>query len=149
MNTNQIIINVPEGYKAEITGKNINIVEDKPTVTYKYRVVHDGIPSEKIYDTEEEVRAAMGTGDAFLKVEISPSRASVSTHKGSSFHLPHLPIKWHWVAIVVGVLMVAYGLYKFILSDNEATTTFGLVKMAVVTVVGVLVLVLGWKGGEQ
>ena len=122
-------------------------MEDKPTVTYKYRVVHDGIPSEKIYDTEEEVRAAMGTGDAFLKVEISPSRASVSTHKGSSFHLPHL--KWHWVAIVVGVLMVAYGLYKFILSDNEATTTFGLVKMAVVTVVGVLVLVLGWKGGEQ
>jgi hypothetical protein len=149
MKTNQITISFPNGYKAEIDGKNINIVEDKPTVTYKYRVVHDGIPSEKIYDTEEEVRAAMGTGDAFLKVEISPSRASVPTHKGSSFHLPHLPIKWHWLAPAIGLLLIAYGLYKFILIDNETATTFSLIKIAAITIIGALITFFSLKGGEQ
>ena len=144
--TNQITISFPDGYKAEIDGKNINIVEDKPTVTYKYRVVHDGIPSEKIYDTEEEVRAAMGTGDAFLKVEISPSRSSASAKKGSSFHLP---IKWHWLALAIGLLLIAYGLYKFILTDNETATTFSLVKIAVITIIGALITFFSWKGGEQ
>ncbi len=149
MNTNQIIINVPEGYKAEITDKNINIVEDKQTEVCRYRIKRNGVMTDTIYDTKEEVINAMQEGDTIIS-EVTPSSHTSGFSRGDKpFRIPHIPIKWHWIAIVVGVLMVAYGLYKFILSDNEATTTFGLVKMAVVTVVGVLVLVLGWKGGEQ
>ena len=147
MKTNQITISIPDGYKAEIDGKNINIVEDKPTDTCRYRIIHDGVLSTTIYNSKDEAIDATKEGDIVTQEEVpSPSRSSASAKKGSSFHLP---IKWHWLALAIGLLLIAYGLYKFILTDNETSTTFSLVKIAVITIIGALITFFSWKGGEQ
>ena len=159
MKTNQITINFPDGYKAEYenTSDNIiiNIVEDKPAVTYKYRIMHNGILSTTTYDTEKEAGAAMQEDDTIIPEAIPSPHASIpspstpaSASTPSSRRL-HLPIKWHWLALAIGLLLITYGLYKFILIDNETATTFSLIKIAAITIIGALITFFSLKGGEE
>ncbi len=139
-------IEIPQGYKAEWVNNILTLVEDKPIVTYKFKVLRNGILLDATFDTEEQAKLACGEGDTVVRIQSSTSsKKSISKH----ISLPKLPFDSCWIFIVIGALLFLYGLYKFILIDNETATTFSLVKIAAITIIGALITFFCLKGGEE
>lgn len=138
-------IEIPQGYKAEWVNNILTLVEDKPIVTYKFKVLRSGILLDATFDTEEQAKLACGEGDTVVRIQSSTSsKKSISKR----ISLPKLPFDSCWIFIVIGTLLFLYGLYKFVMSDNETSTMFELVKIAAITATGIVVLIFGWKGRE-
>ena len=137
----KIKIAIPDGKKAEWIDDVLHLVDDVPVVNYTYRILRGGMLLGKIYQTAEDALADMQEGDTYVTMEKEPSK--------KIFTLPkfNLHIKWGYVAIVVGLLLAGYGIYKFINTGND-TSNIELVKIAAVSAVGVLAVIFGYKSED-
>ena len=130
----KIKIAIPDGKKAEWIDDVLHLVDDVPVVTYTYRILRGDMLLGKVYKTKEDALVDMQDGDECRAIQDAPSKWN--------FTLPkfNLHIKWGYVAIVVGLLLTGYGIYKFINTGND-TSNIELVKIAAVSAVGVLAVI--------
>lgn len=148
METKKVKIAIPKGYRADWVNNVLTLVEDKPIITYKFRILRNGILLNVTFDTEEQAKLACNDGDEVVKTQLPTSTKSSLFSKLSDISLPKLSFDFSWILIIIGVLAIGFGLYKFILLDNESASTLGLIKIGAVTTVGIIMLLSGWKSRD-